>query len=213
MKRAMIVWGGWEGHEPEPGAAYVAAMLRDEGFEVRVEGDINAFADPAVREMDLIVPCITRAAITKEPLDNLLAAVQGGTGIAGYHGGLAGSFREAVGFHFMAGCQWVAHPGNIIPFRVNVTRPDDPIMEGIEDFDYLSEQYYLHVDPIVEVLATTTFSGEHAAWIDGVTMPVVYKKHYGAGRVFYTALGHVVREFEHPQMREILRRGLLWASR
>jgi len=163
--------------------------------------------------MDLIVPMFTRSAITKEPLDNLLAAVEGGAGIAGYHGCLAGSFREAVAFHFMTGCQWVAHPGNIIPFRVNVTRPDDPVMAGIGDFDYLSEQYYLHVDPAVEVLATTTFSGEHAAWIEGVTMPVVYKKRYGAGRVFYTALGHVVREFEHPEMREILRRGLLWASK
>ncbi len=213
MKRAMIVWGGWEGHEPEPGAAYVAAMLRDEGFEVRVEGDVDAFADPAVREMDLIVPCITRATIAKEPLDNLLAAVQGGVGIAGYHGGLAGSFREAVGFHFMAGCQWVAHPGGIIPFRVEVTRPDDPIMDGIGDFDYRSEQYYLHVDPVVEVLATTTFSGEHAPWIDGVVMPVVWKKQYGAGRVFYSSLGHRAYELDVPEIRTIMTRGLLWAAR
>lgn len=213
MRRAMIVWGGWDGHEPEQGAAHVAALLRDEGFAVRVEGDIATFGDPALRDMDLIVPVITRGAIAPEPLANLLAAVEGGAGIAGYHGGLASSFRDAVSFHFMAGCQWVAHPGDIIPFRVNVTRPDDPVMAGIGDFDYRSEQYYLHVDPAVEVLATTIFSGAHAAWIDGVTMPVVTKKRYGAGRVFYTALGHELREFEHPQMREILRRGLLWASR
>ena len=58
-------------------------------------------------------------------------------------------------------------------------------MQGITDFDYPSEQYYMHVDPANEVLATTTFSGEHAPWIEGVVMPVVWKRRYGEGRVFY----------------------------
>jgi type 1 glutamine amidotransferase len=213
MRKALIVWGGWPGHEPEQGAAAVAALLRDEGFAVRIEGDIAAFGSPAVHEMSLVVPVITRATIEAAPLANLVAAVEAGVGLAGYHGGLAASFRDAVAFHFMCGCQWVAHPGNIIPYRVNVTRPDDPIMAGIDDFDYVSEQYYLHVDPAVEVLATTTFSGEHAPWTQGVVMPVVYKKRFGAGRVFYTSLGHVAAELAHPSAREILRRGLLWAAR
>ena len=69
----------------------------------------------------------------------------------------------------------------------------------------------MHVDPIVEVLATTTFTGEHADWIDGVVMPVVWKKHYGKGRVFYTSLGHVAKDFDVPQALEIMKRGILWA--
>jgi len=111
------------------------------------------------------------------------------------------------------GGQFVAHPGNIIDYRVNVTRPDDPVMAGIEDFDYRSEQYYLHVDPAIEVLATTTFSGAHAPWVEGVVMPVVWKHRYGRGRVFYSSLGHVAAEFAVPEMRTILKRGLLWAAR
>jgi type 1 glutamine amidotransferase len=123
------------------------------------------------------------------------------------------AFRNEPAYQFMVGGQWVAHPGNIIDYRVEITKPDDPIVAGIGDFDYRSEQYFLHVDPGIEVLATTTFSGEHAAWTKGTVMPVVWKHRYGAARVFYSALGHVASEFEVPQMREILRRGLLWAAR
>jgi type 1 glutamine amidotransferase len=97
----------------------------------------------------------------------------------------------------MCGGQWVAHPGNIIDYRVIITRRDDPVMEGIQDFDYCSEQYYMHVDP----------------WIEGVVMPVVWKRRHGNGRVFYSFLGHVAKEFDVPEMRTILRRGMLWAAR
>jgi hypothetical protein len=96
---------------------------------------------------------------------------------------------------------------------VSILRRDDPIMKGIEDFDYRSEQYYMHVDPSNEVLATTTFSGKHASWIEGVVMPVVWKRLHGKGRVFYSALGHVASEFDVPQMRTILQRGMVWAAR
>jgi uncharacterized protein len=212
-KRALIVWGGWPGHEPEQGAAIVAAMLREEGFTVAVETSTAAFADPALHTLDLIVPIYTMSRIEKPELANLCAAVRGGVGLGGYHGGMCDAFRDAPEYQFMCGGQWVAHPGNIIDYRVNVTRPDDPVMAGIGDFGYRSEQYYMHVDPSLEVLATTTFSGEHAPWTRGVVMPVVWKHRYGEGRVFYSSLGHVAAEFEVPEMRTILRRGLLWAAR
>ena len=213
MREALIVWGGWSGHEPERGAEIVGRMLADEGFEVHVETTTEAFADPAIREMSLIVPIFTMSRIAKEEVANLEAAVRGGVGLGGYHGGMCDAFREAVGYHFMCGGQWVAHPGNIIDYWVDVARSDDPIMEGISRFPYRSEQYYLHVDPSNEVLATTTFSGEHAPWIEGVVMPVVWKRRHGLGRVFYSSLGHVASEFDVPEMRTILRRGLLWAAR
>ena len=84
---------------------------------------------------------------------------------------------------------------------------------GLSDFDYRSEQYYMHVDPSNEVLATTTFSGDHAEWIAGVVMPVAWKRRHGLGRVFYSSLGHVSAEFQVPQMRTIFERGMLWAAR
>ncbi len=139
MREALIVWGGWSGHEPEQCAAIIAGMLEEEGFKVFVENSTEAFADPAIADMSLIVPIYTMSKIEKEEVSNLSKAVRGGVGLAGYHGGMCDAFREAVEYQFMCGGQWVAHPGNIIDYRVNITRPDDPVMEGIRDFDYCSE--------------------------------------------------------------------------
>ncbi|MBB4000217.1 ThuA domain-containing protein [Aureimonas pseudogalii] len=212
MKEALIVWGGWSGHEPQQCAEIVGQMLEEEGFKVFTENTTEAFADPSIRELSLIVPIITMAKIEKEEVSNLLEAVKGGVGLGGYHGGTGDAFRDQPEYQFMVGGQWVAHPGDIIDYRVDVTRADDPVMAGIESFAYRSEQYYMHVDPSNEVLATTRFGGDHAEWIDGTVMPVVWKRRYGRGRVFYSSLGHVASEFQVPQMRAILQRGLVWAA-
>ena len=180
---------------------------------IDIESTTEAFADESLGRYDLIIPAITMSRIEREELTNLLAVVRAGTGLAGFHGLMCDSFRNEPDYQFMTGGQWVAHPGNIIDFTVNVTRPDDPIMQGIGDFTYHSEQYYMHFDPSVEVLATTTFSGQYFDEIDGVVMPVAWKRRFGKGRVFYSALGHVVDEFQVPQMRTIFERGALWASR
>jgi type 1 glutamine amidotransferase len=213
MRKALIVWGGWSGHEPEQCAEIIAGMLKGEGFTVSVENTTRAFADPSLKDLSLIVPIVTSSKIEKSEVENLTQAVQGGVGLAGYHGGMGDAFRDCPEYQFMCGGQWVAHPGNIVDYRVDVTKPDDPIMQGISSFAYRSEQYYMHVDPVNEVLATTTFSGEHAPWIKGVVMPVVWKRRHGKGRVFYSSLGHVAREFDVPEMKAILHRGMLWAAR
>lgn len=212
MREALIVWGGWSGHEPEQCAAIYKDWLEADGFKVYVEDTTEAFADPAIKDLSLIVPIFTMSKIEKEEVSNLVAAVEGGVGLAGHHGGMADAFRDAVEYQFMVGGQWVAHPGNIIDYRVDIIK-QDPVTAGIESFEYHSEQYYMHVDPSNEVLATTTFNGAHAAWIDGVTMPVVWKRKHGAGRVFYSSLGHVSSEFAVPQMATMLRRGMNWAAR
>jgi type 1 glutamine amidotransferase len=213
MRQALIIWGGWAGHEPEECAKVIRGILEEDGFKVRVENGTAVLADPSIRDLSLIVPIVTMSKIEKEEVANLAAAIEGGVGIAGYHGGAGDSFRDSVEYQFIIGGQWVAHPGNIIDYTVNVTRRDDPVMEGIEDFPYTSEQYYMHVDPSNEVLATTTFTGDHAYWINGVVMPVVWKRHYGKGRVFYSSLGHQAKEFGVPQMKTIFRRGAGWAAR
>ena len=213
MKSALIVWGGWEGHQPEKCAVIVRAMLEEDGFTVRVEDSTRAFADAAIRDLDLIVPIITQSTIEDDELAMLTGAVRDGAGLGGFHGGMGDAFRAAVEYQYMVGGQWVAHPGNIIDYRVDVVRPDDPVMEGIASFDYRSEQYYMHIDPSNEVLATTTFTGEHDWWVDGATIPVVWKRRHGKGRVFYSSLGHQAREFDVPEMYTIVRRGLNWAAR
>lgn len=212
-KNALIVWGGWDGHTPEQSARLVKTMLESHGFDVVLDSTTEAFADPKLRDFDLIVPAITMSRIEKEELNNLLDSVRAGSGLAGFHGLMCDSFRNEPDYQFMTGGQWVAHPGDIIDYRVEIADTDDPIVAGIGDFDYRSEQYYMHVDPSNEVLATTRFDGTIFDEIEGVVMPVVWKRRYGKGRVFYSSLGHVVDEFEVPEMKTIFERGAVWAAR
>ena len=214
MKSALITWGGWEGHEPEKGAALFAPYLQEQGYAVEVTTTLDVYLDEATMStLDLIVPIWTMSTITAEQEKGLLTAIQNGTGIAGWHGCMGDSFRNNTEYQFMVGGQWVAHPGNIIDYEVHITKHDDPITEGLQDFRMHSEQYYMHVDPMNEVLATTTFNGDYAPWITGCVMPVVWKKRWGAGRVFYSSLGHVRKDLEVPEALEMMKRGMLWASR
>jgi len=213
VKNALIVWGGWDGHQPEQCAAIVEKILIEDGFSVSKQNKTSAFANPELARFDLIVPIYTMGTIADGEAKNLSAAVESGVGLAGYHGGMGDSFRGSTDYQFMTGGQWVAHPGNIISYRVNITDKSDPITAGIDDFDYKSEQYYMHVDPSNQVLATTTFSGEYCSWIKGVQMPVVWKRMHGSGKVFYSSLGHVAAEFDVPEMATIFRRGMRWATR
>jgi uncharacterized protein len=214
MKSALIVWGGWEGHEPEKGAALFAAYLQAQSYAVEVATTLDVYLDKAkMSALDLVVPIWTMSTITPEQEKGLLTAVHNGTGIAGWHGCMADSFRNNPEYQFMVGGQWVAHPGNIIDYEVHITKHDDPITVGLQDFRMHSEQYYMHVDPMNEVLATTTFNGDYAPWIAGCVMPVVWKKRWGMGRVFYSSLGHVRQDFEVPETLEMMKRGMLWASR
>jgi uncharacterized protein len=212
-RKAMIVWGGWAGHDPDLCASMIRGWLVKDGFDVRIETKTEAFLDPSIKDLSLIIPIYTMSSITKPEATALCDAVKGGVGLAGHHGGMGDAFRDSVDYQFMCGGQWVAHPGNIIDYTVDVTKPNDPIMKGIASFEHRSEQYYMHVDPGVEVLATTTFSGEHAPWTKGVVMPQVWKKMFGAGRVFYSALGHRAYELDVPEIQSIMIRGMSWAAR
>jgi uncharacterized protein len=214
MKSALLVWGGWPGHEPEQGANLFASFLRAKEYEVEISDTLTVFEDDTkMQALDLIVPIWSMGTITDAQERGLLNAVQNGVGIAGWHGCMADSFRNNTAYQFMVGGQWVAHPDNIIDYTVTIVKHDDPITEGIQDFQMHSEQYYMHVDPSNQVLATTTFSGKYTPWIEGVIMPVVWKKRWGKGRVFYSSLGHVVKDFAVPEALAIMQRGLLWASR
>lgn len=213
-KKALFVVGGWLGHTPFESANVFAGLLREAGYEVEISSTLDSYLDvEKLRGLDLIVPTWTMDKISDEQCKGLMQAVESGVGVGGWHGTMADSFRESTNYQFMVGGQWVAHPGNIIDYRVHITRHDHPITEGLADFQMHSEQYYMHVDPSNEVLATTTFSGEHTPWINGTVMPVVWTRRWGQGRVFYSSLGHVVQDFNVPEAREITRRGLLWASR
>jgi type 1 glutamine amidotransferase len=214
-KSVLIVWGGWEGHEPKQCVDVFAPWLIEEGFDVEISDSLDAYLDKDnLNSKDLIIQAVTMSPEEgeSERIENLIRAVMGGVNLAGWHGGLCDSFRTNTNYQFMTGGQWVAHPGGIIDYEVKITNHEDPITKGLSDFKMHSEQYYMHVDPINEVLATTTFSDEHAPWIKGVEMPVVWKKMFGKGKIFYSSLAHVASDFEVPEALEIMKRGMLWAA-
>lgn len=216
MKKALIVQGGWDGHEPKQVSELFAGILEEEDFSVEVSDSQDSFADQEkLNGLDLIVPVWTMGSMEKELSAKVSKAVAAGAGIAGCHGGMCDAFRENVEWQFMTGGNWVAHPGGDgVEYTVNIKRRSSPLVEGINDFTVKTEHYYLHVDPAVEVLATTIFpivKWYHSA--NGVVeMPVVWTKRWGEGRVFYNSLGHHADVFDVPEAKELMRRGFLWAA-
>lgn len=211
-KTVLVVWGGWKGHEPEACVNRFIPWMKENGAKVHVSDSLEIYTDEALmKEADMILQSVTQTTITKEQEKGLLDAVKAGAGLAGWHGGLCDSFRNNVQYQYATGGQWVAHPGGVINYRVNITDHMDPVTRGLNDFDLLSEQYYMHVDPNVKVLATTTFNGEYDDWVKGCIMPVIWKKTHGKGRIFYSSLGHVEKDFDVFEVTEIMKRGILWA--
>ena len=211
-KKVLFVWGGWMGHEPDKCRDIFVPWMESEGAKVTVSDTLEVYVTMDLqKDVDLIVQVWTMGTIENNQEKALLEAVKSGVGLAGWHGGLGDSFRNNTEYQFMVGGQWVAHPGGVIDYRVNIVDHEDPVTKGLADFDMHSEQYYMHVDPNVKVLATTTFNDENAFWIDGTVVPVAWKKVYGKGRVFYSSLGHVAADFSVPEALEIQKRGIHWA--
>ncbi len=216
-KSALIFWGGWDGHEPEKVAIRFKGILENEGFKVQVMQGANALPEyDELAALDLLVPVTTGGPMDDAVSKRIAKAVGAGVGIAGCHGGMCDAYRVDTEWQFMTGGQWVSHPGGDgVEYTVNICRNSSPLTEGLEDFKVTSEQYYLHIDPSIEVLATTRFplvSYYHAS-NKAVDMPVVWTKYWGIGRVFYNSLGHHDDVFDHsPNAQELMRRGFLWAA-
>ncbi len=215
-KKALIVWGGWDGHQPKEVAEIFRGQLAQDGFEVEVSDTLEAFADgEKLKALDLIVPVWTMGKIDGAWVSNVSAAVQSGVGLAGCHGGMCDAFRDNTDWQFMTGGQWIAHPGNDgTTYTVEIKHSSSPLVEGIADFEVCTEQYYLHVDPANEVLATTRFPVVHGphSTNKSVDMPVIWTKRWGQGRVYYNSLGHQANIMEIPVVQELMRRGFNWAA-
>lgn len=217
-RKALIVWGGWDGHQPREVAELFQSILEAEEFQVTVSSTLDAFRDHDLNDLSLIVPVWTMGEIRPDQRDPVVVAVRDhGVGLAGCHGGMCDSFRADTEWQFMTGGQWVAHPGNDgVTYTVNIRDTEHEITSGLPDFEVASEQYYLHVDPGIHVLASTLFphpgvEGPHSQ--NPCAMPQVWTKMYGRGRVFYNALGHQRDVLEPEIPRELMRRGFIWAAR
>ena len=211
-KNVLIVWGGWDGHNPKLFTEIVENWLIKNEANVIVENNLNAYSNiDYLMKFDLIIQSVTMGVITTQQEKNLTSAVKSGVGFAGAHGGILDSFRNSTNYQFMTGGQWVEHPGGMVNFKVKIIK--NKFTEGIKDFEIFTEQYYLHLDPNIEVLATTKFEGKNYPWIKDVEMPVVWKKKFGKGKVFCISLGHDPNEFKnYNEAWKLLKRGFIWAS-
>lgn len=210
-RKALIVKGGWQGHEPDQTTALFEEALGKEGWAVEVATETAVFADvERLKGFDLLVPNWTMGSLAKEEEKGILEAVASGVGFAGAHGGAGDAFRGSLGYQWLVGGIFAGHP-YVGPYTVHVTPVESPITAGLPAaFEYDSEQYYMLVDPGVTVLATTPYVHEGAT----VTMPVIWTKRWGAGRVFYLALGHVAQEYrDRPEILAMTLRGFAWAAR
>ncbi|GIF22427.1 type 1 glutamine amidotransferase [Actinoplanes tereljensis] len=211
--KALIVRGGWDGHQPVACTELFRDFLKNHGFAVQTAETLDVYADQSVlADTDLIVQCWTRGRLTPEQETGLVDRVRAGAGFAGWHGGVLAVGYEAADYQYMVGGRFLNHPGGLIDYRVDITG-DDPITAGLTSFDVHTEQYWCHLDPTLNVLATTTFTGAHGApETAGAVMPVAWTRQFGAGRVFVSTLGHSPADLELPPTRTLTERGLLWAA-
>jgi uncharacterized protein len=226
-KRALIVRGGWEGHEPVAATNLFIPFLESAGYQLRIADGPQVYADPdLMASTDLVVQCMTMSAISRDEVKGLRAAVAAGTGLAGWHGGIADSYRESADYLQLIGGQFACHPGkepsqraggaadNFIPHRLDVLETEHPITAGIASFDLVTEQYWVLSDAYNDVLATTTLAARSwDEWTRPITSPAVWTRQWGQGRVFVATPGHSLDVLELPQVRTIIERGMLWASR
>jgi len=207
VKKALIVWDGWEGHQPEVISNIFADMLRSEQYEVTVSSTLDSFSDTSLmKSVDLIIPNWTNGVITKQQLSNLIETIRNGCGLAGCHAGMCGAFRNEVDYHYMTVGQWVQHPGDDgVRYAVHITDPFHPVTKDMADFEVITEQYYMHIDPAISIHAVTNF--------EKIEMPVIWTKKWGQGNVYYNSLGHTSEIIQQQPIYQLLKKGFLWASR
>ncbi|GHD39465.1 hypothetical protein D9V29_07915 [Mycetocola manganoxydans] len=228
-RTALVVRGGWDGHQPVEATNLFLPFLEASGFEVRVEESPAVYADADyMATVDLIVQCNTMNTIEKDEFAGLRTAIEAGTGMAGWHGGIADSYRNNSDYLHLIGGQFACHPGkhpderigdasdNYIDYRVEMTdaAASHPITEGISDFDLTTEQYWVLSDDYIDVLATTTLPArEWDAWTRPVVSPAIWTRQWGKGKIFVATPGHSVEVLQDENVRTIIERGMLWASR
>ncbi|WP_369055422.1 ThuA domain-containing protein [Kineococcus terrestris] len=228
-RSALVVRGGWDGHQPVEATDLFIPHLEANGFTVRVEGSPEVYADgDYMAGVDLVVQCNTMSTIEKDQLAGLMTAVANGTGMAGWHGGIADSYRNSSDYLHFIGGQFACHPGkapeeltgeqsdNYVPYRVEMlpAAADHPITQGIGDFDLVTEQYWVLTDDYLDVLATTTQAVRAwDPWHRPVTSPAIWTRQWGKGRMFVSTPGHNVEVLKDENVKTIIERGLLWAAR
>lgn len=220
-RTALVVRGGWDGHFPVEATERFIPFLKEHDFDVTVSEDLDVYLDrDRLAATDLILQCWTMGEITLDHANNLADAVAGGTGLAGWHGGIVDAFRGSLIFQHLTGGKFLDHPAEYVDYRLSFVpaRADHPIVAGLGDVDLThTEKYWVLTDAHNDVLATVEFEPDadepDTPWRGDVVMPAVWTRGWGRGRVFVSTVGHAPTDLDVPEIRALTERGLLWASR
>ncbi|POH66346.1 hypothetical protein C3B59_07895 [Cryobacterium zongtaii] len=227
---ALIVRGGWDGHHPVAATEMFLPFLAAHDYAVQIEESPEIYADAErMARFDLIVQSVTMSEISGDQVAGLRAAVAAGTGLTGWHGGIADSFRASADYLQLIGGQFATHPGkppadrvdgaqenNYLDYTVEMTPlgREHPITTGLADFDLCTEQYWVLHDDLIDVLATTTHPApDWEPWHRPITSPAVWTRLWGAGRLCVSTAGHSPEVLADPNVRTIIERGMLWVTR
>ena len=220
-KRALFIAGGWDGHEPLETSNFMIEEIKKFNIESEIVQDLEVLADlKYLQDFDIILPVWTMGKIDdnnweikNSKIGNLQEAVESGIGLAGWHGGMSDAFRDNTNYQFLVGSQFVCHPGNFVDYKVEIIQKEHEVVKGINDFNVHSEQYFLHIDPSINIIASTKFNKKYHDWIDGVEMPIAYTKKWGKGKVFHCSIGHYLKDFENFNVVKLITRGINWATK
>lgn len=225
----LVVRGGWDGHHPVEATEMFLPFLADHGYDIRIEESPEVYADvDAMASIDLIVQSVTMSEISNEALAGLRSAVTAGTGLVGWHGGIADSYRNSSDYLHLIGGQFATHPSvapehavegeanSFLDYAVEFTElgREHEVTRGLADFRLNTEQYWVLHDDLIDVLATTTHPAQPwQPWHRPIVSPAVWTRDWGSGRIVVVTPGHSVDVLEHPTVRTIIERGMLWATR
>ncbi len=216
MTSAFFLYGGFPGHFPYEIAEWADGIMGELGFEVTHTNDPHQL-DQDLTGYDVIVCGVDQAMTTEDLTDraerSLLDAVAQGTGSS------AGTGRRRPSGPACSSASSSAHRSSNIrgregggPLHRDIVDREHDITRGVDDFQAASEQYYMHDDPAVHVLATTTFTGEHLPWGRWGQDAGGLDEAVGQGAGFYQALGHLPKDVQAPPVEHMVRQGLRWAA-
>jgi type 1 glutamine amidotransferase len=188
-------------------------------FEVTATEDIADFSAENLERYAAIMFYTTgELPISGVQKTALLDFVRSGHGFLGVHSATDTfytwpDYLDLVGGYFN-GHPWhqavtveVADPTDpLVAFLGNSLQIEDEIYQ-ISDFDHRGSHVLLRLDPGSVDIGKTGVHQRFYGW------PLAWRRSYGQGRVFYTALGHEASVWQDPRYQRILTNAIRWSMR
>ncbi len=216
-ERALVLWGGYPGHQPEEAVERFVPFLKNGGFDVVVANDLAAYADARLMSgLSLILQNWTKGDLTPDQFQGLSDAVRSGAGLVGWHGGLCDAFRHMPEYQFMTGGSGSLTRAEARLATPSILRQAPPRIRSWPDWahstSFPSSTTWQSTRRSRYSRQPRSAGGAEAPWINEAVIPAVWRRRWDHGRVFYMSWGHQASDFDVEPARVIAERGLLWAA-